>query len=195
MTNAFWRNASYIFGLMAIAILFGLVVFAANIEIKDLDLWLHLKMGEFIVQHKYVPSADVLSCTISGKPWVNHEWLFQIIAYLIYHHGGADGLISMQVFVVAFTLLILLLLGYNKEKQFGVTFILLLVMMVYQLRFTIRPDIFSLLFFALYIYILALHIEKKWSIYALFVIQVLWANFHGFFFFGPFIILVGIDRK
>ena len=195
MTNTFWQRVSYFLGLLSIAVLFGLVVFSANIEIKDLDLWLHLKMGEYIVQHKYVPDVDVLSCTIAGKPWVNHEWLFQVLAYLIYHNGGAEGLIAMQVFVVSFTLLVLLLLGYNKEKQFGITFLLLLIMLVYQTRFTIRPDIFSLLFFAFYIYILALHIDKRWSIYAIFIIQVLWANFHGFFFFGPFIILVGITAE
>ena len=55
--------------------------------------------------------------------------------------------------------------------------------------------IFSLLFFACYMYILALHIDKRWSLYALFVVQVLWVNFHGFFFFGPFIVLVGIGAE
>ncbi len=192
MPHKFWKQISYISGLLAIAVLFGLIVFAANVEIKDLDLWLHLKMGEFIFQHHYVPDVDVLSHTIAGKPWVNHEWLFQLICYGVFNAWGPDGLISMQVFVVAFTFLILLFLGYNKEKQFGMAFLLLLVLLVYQMRFTIRPDIFSLLFFASYIYILALHIDKKWSIIVLGIIQVLWANFHGFFFFGPFIVLMGI---
>lgn len=192
MSDSLWRKVSYLFGLLGIFILFGLVVFCANVEIKDLDLWLHLGMGKFITQYKYVPDVDVLSCTIAGQPWVNHEWLFQVIVYLINFHFGPEGLISMQVMVVALTFLVLLLLGYNREKQFSVTFILLLVMMVYQLRFTIRPDIFSLLFFALYIYILALHLEKKWALYALVITQILWANMHGFFFFGPFIISVGI---
>ena len=177
MSTTFWKKASYIFGLMAIGILFGLVVFSANIEIKDLDLWLHIKTGQFIVEHKYVPDADVLSCTIAGKPWVNHEWLFQVIVYLIFNSQGPDGLIAMQAMVVAATFFILLFLGYNREKQFGVIFILLLVMLVYRMRFTIRPDIFSLLFFACYIYILALHMEKKWSVIALFIVQALWTNF------------------
>ena len=73
MANNFWKNVSYYFGLISIFVLFGLVVMAANIEIKDLDLWLHLKMGEIITQSKHVPDVDILSCTIAGKPWVNHE--------------------------------------------------------------------------------------------------------------------------
>src|SRR3989338_4089819 len=195
MKEIFWTRASYILGLLAIAVLFGLVVFCANIEIKDLDLWLHLKMGEFITQHKYVPSVDILSCTIAGKPWVNHEWLFQVVAHLIFKNGGPEVLIAMQVFVVSATILILLFLGYSRERQFGVVFLLLLVMLVYQLRFTIRPDIFSLLFFAVYIYILALHLDKRWVLPVIFLVQVLWANVHGFFFFGPFIVLVGIAAE
>ena len=71
-------------------------------------------------------------------------------------------------------------------------FTLLLVLMVYQTRFTIRPDIFSLLFFVLYIYILSLHINKRWAVYALVVLQILWSNMHGFFFFGPLLVGVGI---
>lgn len=192
MTALFWKKASHFLGFLAVGVLFALTVFAANVEIKDLDLWLHIKMGEFILAHGYIPQTDVLSCTIIGRPWINHEWLFQVIAYLIYHHGGPDGLISMQVFVVVLTFLILLLLGYSRERQWAVVFLLLLVMLVYRLRFTIRPDIFSLLFFASYIYILALHTDKRWTVYALVFIQILWANFHGFFFFGPCIVLVGI---
>jgi len=192
MIEKIWEKISYLTGLIAIGVLFGLVVFSANIEIKDLDLWLHLKMGELIVHNGYVPSVDILSCTIASKEWVNHEWLFQVIVHLIFSQGGADGLITMQVLVVVFTLLVLFFLGYNREKQLGIIFILILVMLVYRTRFTIRPDLFSLLFFALYIHILALHIDKRKAVYALFFIQVLWTNMHGFFFFGPVIVLLGI---
>lgn len=195
MSDSFWKKVSYVFGLLALAVLFGLLVFSANIEIKDLDLWLHLKMGEFISQNHYVPEADILSCSIAGKPWINHEWLFQVIAYQIYRVSGPDGLLNMQVAVVVVTFLLLLFLGYNRDRQFGVIFLLLLILMVYRTRFTIRPDIFSLLFFALYIHILALHLDKRWSVVALFFIQVLWTNFHGFFFFGPFLVLVGIGSE
>ena len=192
MSERFWEKLSQVIGYLAIGVIFGMVVFAANIEIKDLDLWLHLKMGEYIVAHGYVPDRDVLSCTIAGKPWINHEWLFQVIVYLIFSHQGAQGLISMQAAIVLATLLILLFLGYQRERQLGVIFTLLLVTLVYQLRFTTRPDLFSLFFFAGYIYVLAIHLNKRWALYAVFIIQALWSNFHGFFFLGPFIILVGI---
>ena len=96
----------------------------------------------------------------------------------------------MQSFVVALTFLVLLFLGYSRERQWMTVFTLLMVLMVYQTRFTIRPDIFSLLFFVLYIYILSLHLNKRWAVYVLVVLQILWSNMHGFFFLGP--LLAGV---
>ena len=98
----------------------------------------------------------------------------------------------MQVVLVTITMLFLLILGYNKDKQLATIFILLLTSLVYQGRFTTRPDLFSLLFFVLYIFVLSFHIDKKWSIGALFIIQILWTNFHGFFFFGPFFVIIAL---
>jgi len=183
---------SYGVGYITIAVLFGLAVLASNIEIKDLDLWLHIATGRFIVQNGYVPNADVLSCSITGKPWINHEWLFQVLVYEIFQQGGADGLLMMQAVVVVVTLMFLLFFGYSKDRQLVSVFLLLIVLLVYQMRFTIRPDLFSLLFFILYLFVISGHLDKRWSFYALFFIQVLWSNIHGFFFLGPLIVLWGI---
>ncbi len=192
MREIFWRRMDYIFGYMAVGLLFGLIVFAANIEIKDLDLWLHIATGRFIVANGYVPSVDVLYCSIAGQPWVNLEVLFQVLVYLFDSAFGSDGLITMQAVLVSITFLIMLFLAYHKDRQLGLVFMLLQVFLVYEFRFTIRPDIFSLFFFVLYIYILSLHIDRPSSVVSLFVVQVLWSNFHGFFFFGPLIVLIGI---
>ena len=192
MSSNFWQKLNYIIGIIAISILFGVMAFAANIEIKDLDLWLHLGMGKFILENGYVPDKDMLSCTIQGRPWINHEWLFQVTIYTIYKIWGALGLNYMQVSIAVITMCILLFLGYNKDRQLGTLLMLLITFVVYQSRFTHRPDLFSLLFFAIYIYILALHIDKRWSVYVLFIIQVLWSNFHGFFFFGPIFVAIGL---
>jgi len=192
MSERFWKNLSTTVGWLSIGMLFALLTFTSSMEIKDLDLWLHLRMGYWICHHGFVPSYDVLSCTIAGKPWVNHEWLFQVLVYQIQHGFGFNGLISMQSLVVAVTFLVLLFLVYNRDRQSLVVYTLLMVLMVYQTRFTIRPDIFSLLFFVLYIYILSIHINKRWAIWALVVLQILWSNMHGFFFFGPLLIALGI---
>lgn len=192
MSEQFWKRLNYIFGLLAIGTVFGLTAFMASLEVKDLDLWLHLKMGKVISQTLDVPEHDILSCTIAGKPWNNHEWLFQVIIYQIWNVWGFDGLINMQIWVVLLSFLILIFLSYSKERQLLSAFFLLLVLLVYQTRFTIRPDIFSLLFFVSYVWVLAWFIDRRWSLWLLVLIQVLWTNMHGFFFFGPLLVLTAI---
>ena len=139
MRVRFWRNLNTTLGWVSIGMFFALVTFTSSVEIKDLDLWLHLRMGWLITQHGYVPNTDVLSCTIFGKPWVNHEWLFQVLVFEIQKSFGFNGLITMQSFVVDVTLIFLLFLGYSRQRQGFSVAVLLMVMLVYQSRFTIRP--------------------------------------------------------
>jgi len=182
-------------GLLPIGAIFGLIAYTTNIEIKDLDLWLHIAMGRFIMLHHYVPDIDIFSNSIAGTPWVNHEWLFQILVYNIFNVWGPDGLLRMQTVIVTVTMLLLLFLGYNREKQLTTGFVLCLVYLVFQQRFTLRPDLYSLLFFVLYIYILALHIDKRWAAPFLLIIQIIWSNMHGFFFFGPLFVMIGLTAE
>ncbi len=192
MSNWFWKKLNYLVGLGTIAVLFSLIIFASQIEIKDLDLWLHIGTGRYIVQNHQIPHVDVLSCTIAGKPWINHEWLFQIIVYFLFERFGPDGLIQLQMVVILVTFALLLCLGYQKEKQSGRIFFLLLVFLIYQDRFTLRPDIFSLLFLTLYIYFLTFLLHRWWVLLLAFVVQVLWTNTHGFFILGPLIVGVSL---
>lgn len=193
LSDSFWRRLNVIAGFFVLLVTFGLLVFMAHYEIKDLDLWLHIGMGRYIVANNFqVPAVDILSCTVNGAPWVNHEWLFQVIVYFIHNSWGVDGLTLMQVCLVSVTLLVLVLLGYNRKNLLLTVFALFLVSLVYQTRFTIRPDLFSLFFLALYVAMLGMFIHRKWVIGALFVIQVLWANMHGFFFLGPLIVSMSL---
>jgi len=193
MSDTFYSRLNLIFGFLVLGAIFSMQTFVANIEIKDLDLWLHIGTGRFIVENGFhVPGTDFLSCTVAGHPWINHEWLFQVIVYKIYQMAGPDGLILMQVILSGITGMILFLLGYNRKRQFLCLMSFLFAALIYQMRFTIRPDLFSLLFFVCYILVLSFFLEKRWSSVVLFVIQVLWSNMHGFFFLGPLVILLSL---
>ncbi|MCA9408003.1 MAG: hypothetical protein KC733_04900, partial [Candidatus Omnitrophica bacterium] len=103
MNDTFWKKINYYIGLVPIALIFGVAAVVSGLEIKDLDLWLHLAMGKFIMTNHYIPHVDMLSSTIAGQPWVNHEWLFQVVVYNIFERFGFDGLIKMQTVVVIVT--------------------------------------------------------------------------------------------
>ena len=194
--DSLWQKLCIISGLMLLMAIFCMLFFTANIEIKDFDLWLHLGVGGHIWQNGFhVPGSDFLSCTIAGKPWFNHEWLFQVLVYPLFKTWGAAGIINMQVTLVMLTMMLLLFLGYNRGKQIVSLLGLFGVAMVYQTRFTTRPDLFSLFFFTIYILVLSSYLHKKWSLYFLVLIQILWANTHGFFFFGPLFAAIGLASE
>ena len=192
MSDFFYRTLSRITGYFTIGIMFGLYALSASVEIKDLDLWLHLKVGKFIIEHGFVPQFDVLSNSIAGKPWINHEWLFQVIVYSIKNMWGFEGLVTMQMVIVLLTISILMFLGYSERRQALIVFTLLLVLFNYQMRFTIRPDIYSLLFFAFYMQLLSTKLHERWCVPVIFLAQVLWSNIHGFFFFGPVFVSMAV---
>lgn len=192
MSDYFWNRLSHITGLMALAALIGLAAFSSNLEVRDLDIWLHLRTGQYIAEHHAVPKTDILSSTVATTVWNNHEWLFQVIFYYIYHVAGFDGLLTTQSIIVCVTLLLLFLMTYRKDRLLLGVSILLLVMLVYQGRFTLRPDLFSLLFFTIYMSVLAFHLDKRKSILILAIVQTFWANMHGYFFFGPLLVLIAV---
>ena len=174
----------------ALILLAGLVCLYGNFEIKDLDLWLHLASGRYILHTWSIPHTDVLSCTMAGHPWINHEWLFQVLIASVYRAFGAEGWITLRLIVLSLIFIHLFVIGFDKEKPLWPVLLLVLVFLNFQLRLLLRPEIFSMLFFVMFIYVLTFRLEKRSSIFSLAFLQVLWVNTHGFFIFG--VLLVGL---
>lgn len=174
-------------GVSVIASVFALIFVVSHRAIFDLDIWLHLKTGAYILQNGVIPTHDIFSFTLNAKPWVDHEWLFQVLCSIIYNKWDAEGLILLQTYVIALSFFILFLMGYRQIRSFLEVGVFVFVASYACLgRFNIRPDIFSVLFFALCLYLLRFHINKK-RIWLLIPAQILWVNIHGYFFLGPLV--------
>lgn len=182
--------SEYVLGLIAAIGLFLFVHLNMSYELQDPDIWLHLKTGEYIVQHRTVPQVDIFSSTVSNKEWIDHSWLVQVIFYLVFHFGGPDNLIFLSAIVVTFAFLFLFLSVYGERKYLTLSVgILFITILASRIRFNIRPENFSILFFSLYIFILTKQVRKSW-VFLLPLIQLIWVNSHGFFILGP--LMVGI---
>ena len=75
----------------------------------DPDLWWHLRTGQLIVQNHAVFHADPYSFTRFGQPWVDHEWLSQVLMFGLYRLAGWGGLIAGFAAVVATAFMVVLL--------------------------------------------------------------------------------------
>src|ERR1044072_9756427 len=72
---------------------FAFAFFLASRPLTDGDFWWHLKTGEYILRNFSIPRVDFYSFTTPGKPWVAHEWLSEVIFYLVYSRAGFNTLI------------------------------------------------------------------------------------------------------
>jgi len=159
-------------------------------EITGIDLWFHLKLGKLIVEKIHIPETNLFSYTSTDYQWVDSQWLFQVTVYLVYLVSGFCGLGVLEIVVVfAAALVIFYGFGYKKENYVVSCAGLLLLVLTAGERFTVRPEIFTFLFIAVYLKILYDYTKGgRDRIGLLPVLQIIWVNLHGLFPLGVMII-------
>jgi hypothetical protein len=92
------------------ALLVSLLVVSFTFEIRDGDLFWHIKSGEYIATHKMLPQFDAFSFTVSDAaadkvrqlsiPVVlKGYWLGQIVLYGIWKQFGPAGIVVLRALV------------------------------------------------------------------------------------------------
>jgi len=170
-----------------ISLFFLLVATVFAREINCHDIWLHLGTGRYIVQNLKVPTQDIFSFTFSGIPWINHEWLFQVIVYSLYGWFGTNGLVAMRILIFVFAFGFLFRLGYRKTNYIPIILTLMMLLFILCTRNFTRPEIFSLLFVSAYLFILYRYRSSR-LVYLLVPVQLLWVNIHGYSLVGIIIV-------
>jgi len=163
----------------------ALIVFSVNKA--DPDLWGHLKYGQDTFERHSVLRYDIYSYSVNGAPWINHEWLSELIFYVVFRFLGSAGLLALKVFLGS---IILCFLYRQVTKSTGSFPLQVLLITLFLLNiwhgFIIRPQIFTYLFFTILAILLKSFddtVDPK-RLYPLPVIFLFWCNLHGGFFAG-----------
>lgn len=170
-----------------LAVLLFLALFAYNFaRPTDIDFWWHLETGELIATTGVVPATDPYSYTASGRPWVAHEWLWELTIYWVYRWGGYALAALLSAAVVMLTYLILYgLLRRLGANEFVAAALVLWAAVIAVPGTGVRPREFTQLFLAFFLSRLFLyregHIRHLWSLPLL---MALWVNLHGQFLLG-----------
>jgi hypothetical protein len=165
------------------------VLFASR-PLSDGDFWWHLKTGEYIVNSRIIPRTDFFSFTNYGKAWVAHEWLSEVVFYLIYSSFGFNTLIF--IFAILTALAFWIALRRSPAHVFISGFAGLLGVWSVLPTVGVRPRAFSLLFASIYLAILARYAQKNQSraLWWLVPLMAVWVNLHGGFLIG--LVLIGL---
>jgi len=183
------HTLEYLFG----AIITLLALLYAIQNVSSSELWIHLKAGEWIIQHHSIPRLDIFSYTFHNAEWIDFEWLFQAIIYLIYSFLNFKGLVFFQAVLVMMILFVLYKNGtlFDRGERWITYLALIIVLNVMKPQIVLRPQIFFLLFLAIYMYVLNLYyFRNKNYLYLLPIFQIIWTNMHGSFLVG--IMLAGL---
>lgn len=186
-----WTGAQVAVFISLCAFFAFLLFFQIELPVAD-DMARHLVNGREVLHGNFdVLYKNVYSFTMPNAPFVNHHWLFGVITYPLYKIIGWSGLVIFKIIVLlsAFVLLFLTALrrgGFWPAAIFSIPTILILVE-----RGALRPEMFSYLFIALFLFMLYRleeEPENKKILYSLVPAQILWVNMHIFFILGPVLV-------
>src|SRR6476620_6493854 len=85
----------------AAAVLFLLITIAAVAPIRSYDYFWHLTTGRWIVDHQAIPRFDPLAVASAHVPWINGEWLYEIVLYALHGIAGDGGISIINALLVA----------------------------------------------------------------------------------------------
>ena len=83
--------------LVPAVLLASFSLFWFSYTVADPDLWGHLRFGLDIVQTGAIAQKDVYSYRTGTQPWINHEWLSEVIFAWLYDLAGPAGLVAFKV--------------------------------------------------------------------------------------------------
>jgi hypothetical protein len=166
---------------------------------RDGDLYLQLAGGRFVALHGF-SLVDPFQTIAHGEPWLNQQWLDELLAYRLVGWIGVTGLTVAYACLLAAPLGLLLWLCRRKGPAMMIA---LAAFYCPGLWVIVHPRAagFSLLAFSLLVAVLALAwlrrgpaelppVRLRWAVPATLSVFALWANLHGGFLAG--LLLIGL---
>jgi hypothetical protein len=65
--------------LTALIVGVGLKGFIDKLAVLDPDMWWHLSVGQWIVQHRAFPHDGIFSQTAAARPWMAYSWGYEVL--------------------------------------------------------------------------------------------------------------------
>jgi hypothetical protein len=174
--------------------MWAFIALVVTTTIADADLWGHLRFGLDVLASKSLHTSDPYSFT-ADRPWINHEWLSELLMAGAYATLGSLGLGLLKVATIGivFTTLAATAREEHARPLARDLFIALAVFVSYSRTQVVRPQLFSVAVFCTILYLLRQADRGRpkalWFVPLCFVA---WANLHGGWIVGVAVLGVWI---
>ncbi|WP_028970240.1 hypothetical protein [Sphingomonas sp. URHD0057] len=152
---------------------------------NDGDVSWHIATGQWILDHRTIPTTDPFSFTWAGKPWVAIEWLAESLYASAYRLGGYSGVAAlvtaalMALHAIVFLNAARFLRSWSAIGAVVAMDVVLIPMML------ARPHLLTWPLLALWTWLMMRARERDSAPpLAAALIMTPWANLHGGFVFG-----------
>lgn len=177
------QRAEQLLVRLQVALLFAAIGLLVVWPVTDLDTFWHAANGRVMVETGRIVSEEIFSFTAFGTRFHNHEWLSQIILFLVYDGWGTSGLIGFKVLLTLLITAVLFLVARRLGAHpLVAALVTLLTVLAGISRFMERPQLFSFLGIALLTLLLYGWREGRLQSRTLAwlpVIFLLWDTLHG----------------
>lgn len=179
--------------LIPLLLLLAVVLYVFSPLVADPDLWGHVRFGRDTLLTGRIIRADTYSYLTAGQPWINHEWLSEVLYGLAYNAAGAAGLAALNLLLVlGIAGLVYGRLVKAQMARFGALLLTAgLCLVLRPAALNVRPQVFTYLLFL----ILLLSLEgaaRRWDaakqgagrvdlafVAGVCALFALWINLHG----------------
>jgi len=168
------------FSASTIYMILGLV-FIALIGIRTIstpEIWTHLAQGRTNAPISYLVESDSV---------VNTTYLYDKAVYGLWNMGGAPALIIVNTLCLLAAFVLLIKVSGKWGGGLSQGFALLLCGHLIFQSVDVGPQSIMMLFIALFIFVVSTQKKPALVFGILIPLQILWANMHGSFLFGPLI--------
>ncbi len=165
----------------------GLFTMAAR-GMADPDAWWHLRTGQLILQNHGLFHCDPFSFTRFGQPWINHEWLSDVLLFEIYRVAGMGGLIVAFAAVIAISFLLVYV--RSAGQPYLAALMTLWGAVASASTWGVRPQMFTLLLASIFLLLLEASEQRPHLLWWTAPLMLLWANLHAGFPLG--LVFVGL---
>jgi hypothetical protein len=166
---------------------------------NDPDTLGHLAQGRQIAQLGHIPSTDAWSLLHAGRPWLNYEWLSDLLYFGLHATFGYDGLIALKCTLLAVAAwLVVGLCARSAGPRAAALGAFAIVSAIPAMRFRLsdRPHVLGMFLGVVYVAVLARLVSpptpassraRAGLVALVAVLHVLWVNLHGSHLLGVLI--------
>lgn len=183
----FSSSATRLLALLAMIAALPLPFLHSFIAVRDPDIWWHIRVGDWILEHHAVPHTGIYSQHAGQHVWTAYSWGVEVVMSWLYHGWGMPALPVWLALMQGALIFALFLVLRQVAQRFWVAWCLTAAAVLAMSPIvSIRPLLFSILFFIVQMGAVskALRSDSAKPLYWLPLMYVAWANLHVQFIYG-----------